>query len=130
MKGVMYLEEGDINPDGTIAESIVNYIGRRPSLLFIHGDFCPHCTTVKPEYEKVANALQGKVAAFAVKTDGSESERALRPVLGNVPGFSGGVPYIVAMDANGRAIAPFSGKRDAPTIIEFAEKYCTPPQPL
>ena len=126
---VMYLEEGDLKEDGTLSDAVRNFIGERGSVLLIHGDFCPHCTTVKSPYEDAAKQLQGKVPFFTVRVDGKDTEKALRPALSKIPGYRGGVPFITALAPNGSAVATFSGPRDKANIVEFAEKYCQP-QPL
>ena len=110
--------EGDINnvvekPDPKEDEVI---------LILFFVDWCPHCKTVKPEWEKLMKLNNTKINGKTVKiqaanAEGSEVEKnAARD--NNVEGY----PTIKLISQS--QVLDYNGARNAPAMEKFVSDYC------
>lgn len=115
MIGIPYLEGMDVNSDG----SLKSYVCKgKPVLLFVHGNFCPHCVKAKPAFMQLAKALPGVVCA-TVRTDGGDTDKQAVQNLSSV-NSSRGVPAYLGFDKNGKFKGMHNGGRDVASLQTFA----------
>lgn len=113
---VNYLEDGDFNSAGKF-----NHAGKW--VVFIYGDFCPHCHNVMPAVQELANEMKGTQWA-AIQIDGARpSEKTLGQRLAKIvaPAQFRGVPMIVSIK-NNKVDKVYAGDRSKQSIRAFAEK--------
>ena len=114
MQQVGYLEKGDINNLGNLP-SHVTY--RRPTVLFVHADWCPHCKVMKPTYEDLAKKHSSMFSFRAIKADGDESEKHLMKDVKKLdPDFTG-FPWIGYFKSDGTYVGT-KPERDAKGIVK------------
>lgn len=114
---VWYLEDSDINGDGSLA---VDTNGKT-AMVMIQGNFCGHCTRSKGDFQKLADAHKGEFYFGTVNVDGArQSEKALGKRLQQIPSyqFDGSVPHYVKIK-NGKVI-PYDQGRDYQSLLNFA----------
>ena len=81
---VPYLEDGDITSDGNLKPSFTE---GKPVLLLVQANFCPHCTTAKPDFQKLLDCKE-KFKIATVQGDGDAMDKAASEKLSkNVRGF-------------------------------------------
>ncbi len=94
---------------------------RVPTLLYLYGDWCPHCQNMMGDWAEVERALQGKVRTMKIES--------ADPRMANfqVQGFPTirACPQGIEADA---VMIEFKGPRQANEIINFAmQTLMTPP---
>lgn len=81
-------------------------------VILYYADWCPHCQTMKPEWDKFAQS--GKVNCAEIE---SKQLDQLPEHKGNVQGF----PTIV-MSKNGKVVETYQGERSQKGFEEFSAK--------
>lgn len=100
-------------------ESLAPYVGSQrraqPVMVLFYAPWCPHCTHFFPAFIEAANALQGKAMLVAVNASNREPNSASARVAQthNVRSF----PTIRVYGRNGGAPQPYTGARDAASIV-------------
>lgn len=98
---VVYLRIKDFDSDGRLNSK---FFDKKIVVVFVHGDFCPHCTAVKGDFVSAAkkNPLKNLVVFAAVQIDGSEpGEADCRNVIPKILKEYRGVPdYATFYDRN------------------------------
>lgn len=98
---VIYLRIKDFDSEGRL---VSDFFDKKIVLVFVHGDFCPHCTAVKADYVSAAkkNPLKKFVIFAAVQIDGEVSgEAECKNVLSKFLKEYRGVPdYATFYDKN------------------------------
>lgn len=109
---IMYLERSDFTSDG----NLVPALRKIPIFVMFQADFCGHCKTAKPAFQRLAN--EGLIKCMTVQGDGErKSERDIVPMLPTIyPGFQGYPSYMLFI--NGRKI-PYNGNRDLNSMRTF-----------
>jgi len=109
---IMYLERPDFTDDG----NLVPALRRTPIFVMIQANFCGHCQSAKPAFQRLAE--QGLVTCMTIQGDGErQSERNIVPLLSKIyPGFQGYPSYILFV--GGRKI-PYKGGRDLISMRKF-----------
>lgn len=111
MVGVPYLEEQDINDDGTLKPNVTN---NKNTLLLLFAPWCPHCTATMPEYEKlVKENPQYSIVCLDSQADKKAAMKISR--------FNqrGGVPCFLGFSPNGRFIKTHEGQRSRDALKNF-----------
>ena len=90
-ENIIYLEDTDLTSDGVISQQVLPDDTIQKALLFVYGDFCPHCTDIKPLFQEFARQTQSKVIPLVLKVDGSDSEYSVVMKLKKImsPDFKG-----------------------------------------
>jgi thiol-disulfide isomerase/thioredoxin len=112
--GIPYLEDTDINPDGSLKPHVGN---GKPVILMVQGDFCGYCTKAKPDFQKFAKS--SNVVAVTIQTDGGESDRKASKAIA-VVNKSPGVPAFLGFDKNGKYVKTHQGNRDFASLEQFS----------
>lgn len=113
--GVLYLEDSDINPDASLKSHVNN---GKPVVMMVQGNFCPHCTTAKPAFQKLAQSMPN-IAVVTVQIDGGTSDKKAAQMLSAV-NKSPGVPAFLGFDKQGKFVKVHSGGRDFESLRQFA----------
>ena len=116
MKNVFYLEEDDINDDGSLKKHVGN---GDPVIIMAQGNFCPHCTTAKPAYQKLSTE-NCKAVPCTILIDGEQSEKAASKFLKMWDSNHRGVPAYFGFDKDGKCKGVHNGGRDTKCLLDFA----------
>lgn len=116
MVNVSYLEDSDLNPDGSLKPHVNN---GRPCVVMVQGAFCGYCTKAKPDYQKLAHRSQ-KVAIVTVQIDGGPSEKSAGTMLTKVDKSYRGVPHYMGFNSQGKYVRTHTGGRDMASLEQFA----------
>lgn len=110
---IMYLERTDFTDDG----NLVSELRQTPVFVMFQAEFCGHCKTAKPAFQRLAR--EGIVKCMTVQGDGErKSEKDIVPILSKIyPGFQGYPSYMLFLK-DGRKI-PYKGKRDLDSMRNF-----------
>ena len=97
-KPVQYLTDSDVDSSGNLINEDIPT--DQPVLIMLQAGFCGHCTVAKPDFQKFADANEGKVFCATVQADGKEpGEKELAKKLGGtLPDFYGYPHYAVYKD--------------------------------
>ena len=114
---IAYLVDSDFDDNGNIINpQIPTDI---PVLVMIQANFCGHCTTAKPAFQKLAEQNKGKIFAATIQGDGKETgeSQLSRRLSSIVPGFRGFPEYVLFK--NGKRIK-HEGGRSKDDLENFA----------
>jgi len=110
---VFSLTNRDFDSDGNLVNKNIN---KGNCILLVYANWCPHCVTLHPIYQQMANHVFGiiKVAALEDK---------------NAKNFKGAVDFrgypSIFLYKNGKLANSYEGNRDLPSLIEFAKDAST-----
>jgi thiol-disulfide isomerase/thioredoxin len=97
MKPVLYLENSDINPDGTLKK----YVGNgKPVIIMAKASYCRYCIIAEPSFQKFSDS-QNKVVAAVIKIDGEESEKKASTFLKLWDNRYSGIPSYFMFSSDG-----------------------------
>jgi len=82
--------------------------------VLIYSDHCPHCTTMKPQWEQMKEKMRNKPANI-YEINGEELPHINHPIKNVVDGF----PMI--LNVNNREIVPFEQERTMDNFVKFVE---------
>ena len=85
-------------------------VEQRPTIVLYHADWCPHCVRMRPEWQKMAEALRGKVVVKEVESKNPEIGKH------NIKGF----PTIRLYPTGGDDYIEYKGERTADKLENFA----------
>jgi thiol-disulfide isomerase/thioredoxin len=111
MVGVPYLEEGDINDDGTLKPSVTN---NKNTLVLLFAPWCPHCTHMMADYE----ALARENPNFSIVCCDSQADKGAAMKLSRF-NKRGGVPCLLGFSPNGRFIKTHESDRSKEALKNF-----------
>lgn len=114
LENVAYLEDGDITSDGKLKI----HDNDKPVVIMLSGNFCGYCTKFKPEFQKVANKLNGKKVYTAMIVI-DEQQKLGEELNKYIPNFRG-VPTVVIFK-DGKYQETYDGPRNSADLIEFIE---------
>ena len=93
--------------------------------VLVYSDHCPHCTSMKPQWEQMKKKLHNKPANI-YEINSEDLPYINHPIKNIVDGF----PMIV--NVNNRNIVPFNDERTLDNFVKFAESnilnMAPPPQ--
>lgn len=113
---ILYLEHGDVTPDGKV---VGQPVGNRPVMLMVYAEWCGHCKSTRPEYQKAADKGSREVFWGVVHSDAEkESVKKLMPLVEDVFDVKG-YPTIVGLTASGRKV-PYKGPRTEEAFLNFS----------
>jgi thiol-disulfide isomerase/thioredoxin len=114
---IAYLEKSDFSKDGNLLPSVT--MGK-PVLVMFQANYCGHCTSAKPEFQKLANSKF--VNCMTIQGDGQKSERDIMSMIDKIyPGFRGYPSYLLFIN-NTRI--PYDGRnRSADALRRFVYKF-------
>lgn len=119
-ENIIYLENDDMDSNGVLSKNICPDNNMSNAILFVYGDFCPHCSDIKPVFKNFAIKNEGKIIPLALKVDGSPQEYAVVDKLKNVyPDFKG-IPMFFAYK-NRKLTKSFPGYKCK--SVELIEKF-------
>lgn len=110
-----------VGKDVYVNSSIIN---KNAGFLLIHGDFCHHCKTFIPTYQKLNQKLNDTTINFPLLAIESKE---INDKLMNVLNFAG-YPTIKVFNKSGLIIGDYNEKRDYETLKKNVCKiyhYCT-----
>jgi thiol-disulfide isomerase/thioredoxin len=110
---INYLEDSDFDSSGKFKHP-GNWV------VFIYGEFCPHCHKVMPVIQQLVRENKS-VNWAAIQTDGRrDSERSLANRLHQIvaPAKFRGVPMIISIK-NGGTVKEYTGDRSKASIQSF-----------
>lgn len=111
-----YLENSDFSQDGKLLVS-----SDKPVVILLKADYCGHCKTFKPEFEKAVSLAGDRVNFATIQLDGGDTERELGKRVGQfIPNFQG-VPTVVIYK-NGKYTDTYEGPRQAEALVEYLSK--------
>lgn len=113
---IPYLEEADVNADGTLKPHITN---GKPVVLMLQGDFCGYCTQAKPEFQRLRQRARDFSCA-TIQIDGPPSDRKANAVVSKVVQTQG-VPAFLGFNRQGRFASMYNGPRTADGLEAFAQ---------
>lgn len=115
---VMYLEDEDIEQDGSLAFST----NGKPACIMVQGSFCGYCTQMKPTFSQFASAFGDRIFIGTIQIDGNPSEKSLAKRLSTfIPDYRG-VPIVVGYDSNGKFVKVHDGERSFEALSSFANE--------
>lgn len=117
MENVAYLENEDINSNGTLKSYVSD---GKPCVLMLSGNFCGYCKKASPEFEKFAKS-NPNITSCVIVIDGSDSEKKASRYAKIWDPFYKGVPTFLGFDRNGKYITTHSGGRDFNSLQKFSE---------
>jgi thiol-disulfide isomerase/thioredoxin len=95
---VPYLEESDVNDQGELIPSVCK---GKPTLVLLQANFCPHCTVVKPDFQKLLNH-NDKFTIATIQCDGGDTDKKACQKISNRLGEKfRGFPTYVIFNKNG-----------------------------
>lgn len=112
MNNVLYFESSDFN--GVDIKPDINM--KRPVLLMILRDGCPHCDNAKSDYNALASESDGCFIG-AVHTG---HEPALGKLLLETVQAQG-VPTFIAFNSFGKITSVYNGNRDKGSLLNFVK---------
>jgi thiol-disulfide isomerase/thioredoxin len=112
LRGVNYLEGGDISKEGKLLPHVVK--GKKLAIVMVQGNFCGYCNKAKPDYEKLAELLPS-VAVLTVQIDGAQGDKEASKNI-SVVNKNPGVPSYLIFDRNGNFLKSHDGGRDVQSL--------------
>lgn len=89
---------------------------RKPALVFVKAEWCPHCQHAKPEIQKAADIMGSVVPIHTIDGDKHKAGVSkLRRMGLKVDGY----PTIAFVNASGKA-TPYTGPRKGKDIADWA----------
>lgn len=110
LEKIPYLEDSDINDDGTLKPIVTK---GKPVLIMIQGNFCGYCTKAKPEFQKLRDVSDFTIAT--VQIDAGETDKKANAKLSKVAS-SQGVPAYACFNSSGKFVKMHNGGRDADSL--------------
>lgn len=126
LKNVYYLEEEDISPDGEIVGFKSLGGKNKPVFSMIYAGWCPHCVTLKPEFQKLSDEIRKMgepVYIAAIQQDGkvSQSQANLgKNIKQVIPGFRGFPTLMLYKD--GKPVKSYEGERTFNGMMKFIKE--------
>jgi len=113
LNNVYYLEDHDFDGSG-------KFLQKGSWIIFIYGDFCPHCHHVKPVIQELINENRNKNWAV-IQLDGARaSEQLLGRRISSIIKNYRGVPTIVQFK-DGKLKKEYSGDRSKKSLQSFVK---------
>ena len=114
---ILYLSRNAITADGT---NLTPEFRKKPVFVMFQSRMCGHCTTAKPDFQRLAD--EGLVKCMTVDASDERQKSEVMPLLNRLyPGIEGYPSYMLYLP-NGRKI-PYVGKRDFASLKNFVLKY-------
>ena len=85
---------------------------RRPGMLLIYADWCPHCHHFIPIFNELCSKLGNDFPLMSVESN------EISPTLNKALGFSG-FPTIKFFDQRGNILSDYTGERTVPDILMY-----------
>jgi thiol-disulfide isomerase/thioredoxin len=93
--------------------------GKTATVYFFHVDWCPHCQTAKPEWEKFKTAMNGKIVnGFIINCDDHECSDKSDTTMGYINEFNIEHYPTIKMTKDGQ-IYSFEGKITQISLTKF-----------
>lgn len=116
MKNVPYLEQQDVNSDGSLKPHVGN---GKACVVMVQGLFCGYCTQAKPAFENCSK--QSKNVRFVtVQIDGGPSEKSAGNLITKNDSSYRGVPTYFGFNSQGKYVGTHTGGRDEQSLMNFA----------
>lgn len=119
VRGYFFGKEGF--SDDVKAEDLQSQIENKDVLVFFYADWCGHCQSFKPEWEKLEKEVEKneKITIELVKVNCGDAENPAHKKIMN--DFSvQGYPTVKKIDAAGNAVE-YKGERKVEPIMKFLE---------
>ena len=113
-KLVYFLEYPDFNREGQFVHSL----GGKKMVVMVGGSFCSHCKHTAPTFNDFAKKVKGDVVLAVIQVDGSDSERALGKLIGEMAQIRG-IPSFLLFDEEGKYMKKHDGERSVEGFLEF-----------
>ena len=96
--------------------NILDQLNKKQSCgtVLVYSDSCPHCTSMKPQWEQMKKKLQNKPANI-YEINSNDLPYINHPIKNIIDGF----PMI--LNVNNRNITPFNEERTLDNFVKFAE---------
>lgn len=117
MEQVLYLEEEDVNADGSLPQSVCQ---GKPVVVMVQGKFCGYCTQAKPAFKDFANS-NDDVKGVTIQMDASPGEKKAAALVTGKDKSYRGVPAYFGYGADGSYRGVHGGGRDLPSLLAFAK---------
>lgn len=108
---VAYLLASDFTKDGNLVPSLLS---NGPVFVMIQATFCGHCTTAKPEFQKIAQ--ENIVKCMTIQGDEPKQKELVDKLDIIYPGFQG-YPSYMLFTQHGKI--PYAGQRDYNSLKKF-----------
>ena len=105
---VLYLEAGDFDDGGNLRGA---EIGGRPIMMMIYAEWCGHCKTTRPEFQKAADNMKDVFFCVVHSDSKRPSVEALMRKMDTIYPVKG-YPTILMITRGGSKM-PYEGERKA-----------------
>lgn len=116
---VPYLEDSDINDNGDLKPIVCK---GKMTLLLVQANFCPHCTVVKPDFQKLQKH-NDKFTIATIQGDGEGSDKRAYQKLSNRLGDKlRGFPTYIVFNSDGTFKEICEAGRDYSSLSKYMQQ--------
>jgi thiol-disulfide isomerase/thioredoxin len=116
MENIAYLENEDVNPDGSLKPYVTS---GKPCIVMVTAGYCGYCKQAAPEYMKFS-AENPNIMVCAVSLDGDDGEKqASKSITSKCKEFRG-VPTFIGFNSKGQMVKVHDGARTASSLAQFS----------